>query len=322
MLNPRNELEETFFGQSLKKESFELVKEWHKFLCIQKNYSNHTVKNYFHDLKAFFLFLNHHLGVPIAKRDLQELTIKDFRAYLAQQALKNIGARSNQRMLSCLRSFYRYLKKYHQIDNQAIFRISSPRLTQTLPRPLKQTDALEMMQTTVEENQERWMNLRDQALFILLYGAGLRLSEALSLTLQDMMSQPQSLMIKGKGKKERLIPLHPEVIEKVSDYIKVHPQKFEPKSPLFIGQQGAQLNPGVAQRQMRRLRILLGLSDTITPHSLRHSFATHLLASGADLRSIQELLGHSSLSTTQKYTEITNDSLLQIYKKTHPSAQN
>jgi integrase/recombinase XerC len=217
-----------------------------------------------------------------------------------------------------LKSLNRFLDKRYQLKSSALSSLSLPRLKTSLPRPIHVEGALALTNAHIPENTQPWLDARDQALFTLLYGCGLRISEALNLNVQDIPSSLRFLILKGKGQKERMVPLQKKDLEKIQIYLSQAPHGKNLQSPLFIGLQGKRLNPGIAQKQIRRLRYQLGLSDSATPHALRHSFATHLLAEGGDLRTVQELLGHTSLSTTQRYTGVETSKLLKVYQQAHP----
>lgn len=296
------------------------MQEWLNWLTIEKNVSPHTLSNYNRDLNTFFTFLNHHHQKRITLDFFEKVSLHDLRAYLTHRAMKNISNRSNARALSSIRSFVRYLHRHHQFENQSFERIKSPKLPKTLPRPLATQDALELLEAD-SSYQEEWIIARNQALFALLYGAGLRISEALGLQQNDIQQNHLSLRIRGKGNKERLVPLLPQVLKRIEEYLSLLPFACTSHDPLFIGAKGKRLNPGIAQKELRLLRLQLGLPESTTPHSLRHSFATHLLEASGDLRTIQELLGHVSLSTTQRYTEVTDSKLIEIYSRVHPRAQ-
>ncbi|AIL13071.1 hypothetical protein IM40_05405 [Candidatus Paracaedimonas acanthamoebae] len=296
------------------------IQEWLNWLTIEKNVSPHTVSNYSRDLAAFFSFLPQYHQEIMTLDVLKKVSLQDLRAYLTHRATKKISNRSNARALSSIRSFMRYLHRHYQFENQSFERIKTPKLPKTLPRPLATDDALSIVEAE-SSLQEEWINARNQALFALLYGAGLRISEALGLHQSDIQHNQLNLKVRGKGNKERLVPLLPEVLKRIELYLSLLPFACTPKDPLFIGAKGKRLNPGIAQKELRHLRLQLGLPESATPHSLRHSFATHLLASGGDLRTIQELLGHVSLSTTQRYTEIADSKLMELYSQVHPRAQ-
>ncbi len=290
--------------------------KWKTWLLVERNVSEHTGHNYLRDLRSFCAFLTQHLGGQLHLQALAGLNITDFRAFLSHRVQDGISARSNARMISVLRNLYLFLERNYDIKNLAIASLRSPKIQASLPRPLNQESAMEVAELKTGEATLPWVQARDSALFSLLYGCGLRISEALSLQIGDMGGE--NIMITGKGKKQRIVPMLPILHERVAAYLKIRPFAHGPESPLFVGVRGDRLHPTVAQKQMRRLRIQMGLPDTATPHSLRHSFATHLLVDGADLRTIQELLGHSSLSTTQLYTEVDTSALQKVYAKSHP----
>jgi len=304
-----------FIGISLQPYIF----EWLNWLTVEKNASPHTVSNYCRDLAFFFTFLSQHFQELITLELLQKVALQDLRAYLTHRVNQKISHRSNARMLASIRSFVRYLHRHYKFENQAFERIKTPKLPKSLPRPLSTNDAINVIEAEASV-QEDWVIARNQALFALLYGAGLRISEALNLNQGDIQQNQLSLRIKGKGNKERLVPLLPEVLKKIKEYLSLFPFACTSKTPLFVGAKGKRLNPGIAQKELRQLRLELGLPESATPHSLRHSFATHLLTSGGDLRTIQELLGHVSLSTTQRYTEVADSKLMELYAKVHPRA--
>ncbi|UMM63881.1 tyrosine recombinase XerC [Aristophania vespae] len=316
--------------------AYEIHKSWADWLRFDKNLSPKTVIAYSHDCVQALNFFQRHLGREPLLTDLQNLNLTDFRAWLAFETSKsealarrqfsNISrqdgfARSRARRLSALRSFFLYLKKEHGIDNDSLSLLRSPRLKPRLPRPLNIEEAQQAPDGIAEQAHSLPTAIRDQALFTLLYGAGLRISEALSLTIADLKrSGGETLLIHGKGGKERFVPLLPKVGQSLNDWLKVHPSPH-PTAPLFCGVRGGPLNPGVAQRAMRQWRKLQGLPDSATPHAFRHAFASHLLQGGADLRAIQELLGHASLSSTQIYTLADERHLMDVWQKAHPRAK-
>lgn len=296
------------------------VEAWRRWLGEEKRASAHTLDGYGRDLAAFLDFLRDYRGGEPTLADLADLTPTDFRAFLARRSGEGLARSSLARGMSTLRSFFRFLDRMGRLHNPALEAVRAPRPPRSLPKPLATNDALETLGTAAVLQEEPWLAARDVALFTLLYGCGLRLGEALSLTVREAPSG-DILRVTGKGRKQRLVPVLPVVRQAVADYLRQRPQATSPDSPLFIGARGMALNPGVVQRQMRRLREQLGLPETATPHALRHSFATHLLAAGGDLRTIQELLGHASLSTTQRYTEIDSARLAETYKAAHPRAK-
>jgi integrase/recombinase XerC len=296
------------------------VESWKQWLGAEKRSSAHTLDGYGRDLAAFLSFLTEHLGTEPDLAALAGLEAGDFRAFLARRTDDGLGRSSLARLMSTLRGFFKFLDRHGMVHNPALKAVKSPRPPKSIPKPLAPDEALEALSSAGELHDEPWLAARDVALFTLLYGAGLRLGEALSLTRRDL-PKGDTMVITGKGNKQRVVPILPLVKEAIADYLKRLPFPAEPADPVFLGARGGPLNPGVVQRQMRRLRQMMGLPESATPHALRHSFATHLLAGGGDLRTIQELLGHSSLSTTQRYTEVDAARLTRVYRDAHPRAK-
>ena len=309
------------FVQICEKKLLNAVEDWYNWLSMERRLSVNTSQNYLIDLKEFLLFLKKDLSHAIAIKDLKELTVTDFRSFLMAQTNAGIGRSSIARHMSSLRNFFRFLRKKELVNNTAITVIKPARPKKTLPKPLEQKDTSVLLNMAMKNQKERWQGLRDVALLTLLYGCGLRISEALNLTVGEWRKMSDVLIIRGKGNKQRLVPVLPLVKNVVSKYLSERPDDLPSDTALFIGARGEQLNPGVVQRQVRRLRRAAGLPESVTPHALRHSFATHLLTNGADLRSVQELLGHSSLSATQRYTEIDTVHLTKVYNAAHPRAK-
>lgn len=280
-----------------------------------------TVEAYGADVAAFLGFLTHHLGGEPDLTALAGLRQADIRAWLADQANDGAINATRARHLAAVRTFFRYLARRHGVDNPAIRLVSTPRSKRPMPRPLPADQASALTADIGEVSDNPATQARDTALFTLLYGCGLRISEALGLDVRDAPRPGSDAMLRvlGKGSKERIVPVLPAVREAVAAWLSFHPDR-QPGSPLFVGARGGRLNPAIAQRTMRAYRQLNGLADHATPHALRHSFATHLLAGGADLRSIQDLLGHASLSTTQRYTSVDTDRLMEVWRKAHPRA--
>jgi integrase/recombinase XerC len=295
------------------------VEAWRQWLAGEKRASAHTLDGYGRDLSAFLAFLTGHLGGEPDLGSLAGLTAGDFRAFLTRRSADGLARSSLARTMSTLRGFFAFLDRRDLAHNPAVKAVKAPKPPRSLPKPLAADEAMEALATAGELHDEPWLAARDVALFTLLYGCGLRLGEALGLSRREAPSG-DTMVITGKGRKQRVVPVLPLVREAVADYLRLCPYPAA-DLPLFVGARGGRLNPGVVQRQMRRLRVLLGLPDTATPHALRHSFATHLLAGGGDLRSIQELLGHSSLSTTQRYTAIDPTRLAGVYQDAHPRAR-
>jgi integrase/recombinase XerC len=299
------------------------VDGWHAWLAGERRMSPHTLDAYGRDLAGFLTFLAGHLGGPLGIAEVRDLAAADYRAWLARRAADGANVVSRARSLSGVRSFLRYLRRRDLLAaDTALALVRSPRLPRSVPRPLSRPEAADLIAEAEATDDEPWIAARDTALFTLLYGCGLRLGEALALRRGDAPSAAGgSLVVLGKGRKERLVPVLPVVASALADYLASCPHRLRAEDPLFVGKRGGPLNPAVAQRQMRRLRPALGLPDTATPHALRHSFATHLLGSGADLRVIQELLGHASLSTTQRYTAVDSEQLMAVYRAAHPRAR-
>jgi integrase/recombinase XerC len=289
------------------------LKGFYQKLVYERRASWHTVHAYFSDLKHFVHFMAEYKGEQLALKHFEALTPMDIRAFLADRVRKNSVKRTNARLLSALKSFVKYLRMQGLHVSSVFEVISTPRLDKRLPRPLSESQSLSLM----DRSPETWIGLRNQALFMLLYGCGLRISEALNLNEEDWNSS--SLLIHGKGGKQRRVPLLALVVEKVEHYRQASPFPHSPQAPLFRGFRGGRLHSAVAERAMGDLRLELGLPSTATPHALRHSFATHLLEGGGDLRHIQELLGHASLSSTQIYTGVTQDAIYEAYRNAHPS---
>ena len=296
------------------------LERWRSWLQDEKRLAANTVESYNFDLQNLFLFLNLHRGSQVNLTLLATLTLTDFRAWLAHNAAENIGAASRARAVAGVRNFFRWLDRSGQMHNPAIELLKVPKTARRLPRPVTEKQAQDIVSLAADCLQDSWIGLRDEALFTILYGAGLRISEALNLTRSDILRHDR-ITVTGKGNKERNVPLLPIVRSAVEKYIAACPYALKDNTPIFVGMRGDKLNPAVAERSLRSLRRQLGLPDSVTPHALRHSFATHLLASGADLRSLQELLGHSSLSTTQLYTKVDAQQLSNIYRAAHPRAK-
>jgi len=298
------------------------VGQWQAWLRDERRAAAHTAKAYQSDIAQFLSFLCVHRGGPIALSDLDSLTPTEVRAWLAERVRRNLKASSNSRALSVVRSFFRWLQKNDLVENTALSVIRGPRSPRALPRALSDREAKAVVKDVASLTDDDWQGLRDSAVLLLLYGAGLRIGEALGLTRAEAPTVGQEVMtVKGKGSKERRVPLLPVVVTAIETYMAACPHQLPPDGPLFRGARGKALNPRHIQRCLQNLRTALGLPEGATPHALRHSFATHLLADGGDLRSIQELLGHASLSTTQRYTAVDSSGLLAVYEKSHPRAR-
>jgi len=296
------------------------IDEWRRWLIHEKRAADHTIDAYSRDLGGFLTFLAEHLGARPGLRDLEELSAGDFRAWMARRAADGIGRSSTARALSVLRSFFRWLERNGHGANHAVGAIRGPKRPHGIPKPLTVDDTGLLLGSVDLLPGAPWETQRDVALFTLLYGCGLRLSEALGLN-RGAAPVGETMIVTGKGNKQRMLPVLPVVREVVRRYLAICPLRMGADGALFVGVRGKRLNPGVAQKRLRMLRQMLGLADSVTPHALRHSFATHLLSGGGDLREIQELLGHASLSTTQRYTEVDSENLMAAYRAAHPRAE-
>jgi len=301
------------------RESHELTQPWLASLAHERRASPHTLRAYGDDVARFLDFLTGYKGGRASLATLRKLRPAELRAFLTERRNEGLGARGVQRALAALRSFYRYLERENLADGAAVRAVRSPKLPRTLPRPLSESDAARAIMEAGED-EKPWIAARNAALITLLYGTGLRISEALSLKRGDV-PLAQSLTVLGKGRKERSVPVLGAVREAVQTYAKLCPFDSGKQEPLFLSRRGNPMSPREAQAVMQNLRGRLGLAPSATPHALRHSFATHLLQNGGDLRAVQELLGHASLSTTQKYTEVEGARVLAVYDAAHPRAR-
>tara|TARA_R110001592_G_scaffold20926_10_gene84668 strand:+ start:3938 stop:4876 length:939 start_codon:yes stop_codon:yes gene_type:complete len=293
--------------------------QWDTYLRVEKNVSPHTLRAYSADVGHFVDFLFNHLATAPCLNDLSNVTIRDFRSWMSKKAMENTSNASRARSLSGVKNLLTWLDKQGILHNAAIKTVRSPKLPHKLPRPLHETQALEVIEQAGLLEGKDWVGARNTALFMLLYGCGLRINEALSLNINHL-PHDGFLRVIGKGNKERQVPIISLIEVSLSNYMAACPYPSDPHRAVFLGSRGDRLNQGVAQRAMRNLRGALGLPGNATPHALRHSFATHLLQNGANLREIQELLGHSSLSTTQRYTEVNAEEMMRIYMAAHPRA--
>ena len=301
-------------------EAAKTVMAWLAYFRTERRSSAHTIEAYGRDIGQFMAFLSQHLGGAPTLSDLAGLTPSDFRAFLARRRNQGSGSRTLARQLSAIRSYFRFLERRNILSNAALSVLRAPKIPHGVPKPLSAASARDLVKADTLSGEETpaWVRARDAAVLTLLYGCGLRISEALSLTPQAAQFDP--LTILGKGGKTRIVPVLPAARQAIDAYLKLCPFALDRRAPMFRGVKGGPLNARNIQLLIAKLRGALGLADTATPHALRHSFATHLLASGADLRTIQELLGHASLSTTQVYTEINTAHLLEQYSKAHPRA--
>ncbi|WP_090328505.1 tyrosine recombinase XerC [Nitratireductor aquibiodomus] len=294
---------------------------WLASLADERRLSALTVDAYERDTRQFLQFLTGHCGEAPGLADIAELRPADLRAFLAFRRGRGAGARTLGRGLAGVRSFLRYLERRGLVNAAAAAALKAPRAPRALPKPLTAADARKVASGEGQLAEEPWIAARNAAVFTLLYGAGLRISEALGLLGGQVGELRQgALRITGKGGKTRLVPVLSVSAEAVAEYQRLCPYHLEADGPLFRGARGGALQPAIIQREMKRMRSALNLPETATPHALRHSFATHLLGRGGDLRAIQELLGHASLSTTQVYTGVDTARLLEIYDAAHPRA--
>jgi integrase/recombinase XerC len=300
------------------------LRRWLAHLGAERRMSPKTLDAYLRDAAQFLAFLATHLGGPPSLPQLARIGIADVRAFMAARRAQGIAGRSLMRALAGIRSFARYLERQGRGSVGALAAVRAPKVAKTLPKPLPIAAARRIADADLRAGEERepWILARDAAALALLYGSGLRISEALGLARKDVPApgQGDTIVVTGKGNKTRMVPVLPQVLALIADYIALCPYDLPADRPLFVGAKGGPLSPRILQLTMARLRGALGLADTATPHALRHSFATHLLARGGDLRAIQELLGHASLATTQIYTEVDSARLLEIYRSTHPRA--
>ncbi len=293
--------------------------EFCTWLAGERRAAAKTVATYGRDVAAFLGFLAVHLGGEPGVAALGAVRAADVRAWLAREAQGGAGNATRAKKLSAVKTFYRFLHKRHGVETTALTLITRPRSKKPLPKALTAADALSVTREIGAVHEGAAEQARDEALMCLLYGAGLRIDEALALNIRDLPAADDALRVTGKGNKQRIVPLLPALRAALAGWLKQHP-KPAPDAPLFLGVQGRRLNAGVVQKSLREFRRLNGLPEHATPHALRHSFATHLLAGGADLRSIQELLGHASLSTTQRYTDVDTAQLMDVWRRAHPRA--
>lgn len=292
------------------------LQKWRRWLTSERNMSKHTLRAYTHDVSQFITFLAQHHGCSVSLNELAGADLKDFRAWMSRKAIDGAGVASRARSLSGVKNLLTWMDRHGVLHNAAIKTVRNPKQPRRLPRPLYEKQAI----TVLDEagGEEDWVHLRDRALFTMLYGCGLRIDEALSLDISGLPVEG-FVRVTGKGRRERVVPVLKQVEDAVNRYRAACPFPETSDRPLFLGEMGKRLHQGVAQKAMRDLRRGLGLPENATPHALRHSFATHLLQNGVNLREIQELLGHASLSTTQIYTEMDGKKLLEEYSKAFPT---
>lgn len=303
-------------GQDLR----EAVEAWLAHLAHERGQADKTLEAYERDLRQFLSWLKSTLGHAPCIADVARLDAKRFRAFMAARRRDGFAGRSLARSMSGLRTFFRWLEAEDIAKNRAVLQIALPKVPHGIPKPLTIEKAAAVVDGGTAADID-WIAARDSAVLLLLYGSGLRISEALAIARKDAPTAERDVLrVVGKGEKERLVPVLPVTRKAIARYLALCPYPFTPTTSLFLGAKGGRLSPRIVQLVVERLRETLGLPDTATPHALRHSFATHLLSAGADLRQIQELLGHASLSTTQVYTEVDRDRLLAVYDKAHPRA--
>jgi len=300
------------------------VVRWLSHLSAERRMSPKTVEAYERDVRQFLGFLTEHAGELVTLKSLAAIEPRDVRAFMASRRAGGIGSRSLMRSLAGARSFARFLERNGKGKVGALSAVRAPKVPKTLPKPISIDAAKQLTDTDLRAGEERepWVLARDAAVLALLYGSGLRISEALGLTREAVPApgKGDAITVTGKGNKTRMVPVLPRVLELIAEYVSLCPYDLPDTKPIFLGAKGGPLSPRIVQLTMARLRGALGLAETATPHALRHSFATHLLARGGDLRAIQELLGHASLSTTQIYTAVDTEQLLSVYRSAHPRA--
>jgi len=292
-----------------------------RHLSAERRLSIKTVEAYRNDITAFQLFITNHLGHELYISSLVKLKSTDFRSFLSfqQRKVKPLSGTSIQRQLSAIRGYYKYLERRWGVKNEALRLIKGPKVNYTIPKPLSISGSIDLISTSSNYNYKPWIEARNTAVLTLCYGAGLRISEAVNLTYSET-PLGNTLKLRGKGGKDRIVPILPIVKRAMDDYLVLLPYKLNKEDQVFRGLRGGVLRAEIIQKEVRALREILGLPETATPHSLRHSFATHLLEAGGDLRTIQKLLGHSSLSTTQRYTKVNSSVLKNVHKNAHPRA--
>lgn len=288
------------------------LENWHNWLAHEKHYSAHTVAAYQRDMQEFLAFLQDYEGQEPTLPLLEKLEIRAFRAWLARRHKAEYEATSNARALSVVKNFFQYARKQGVFSNDAILALRAPKIPAWTPKALEEAHAAEMLDEITLSEKPDWVVARDTALLMVVYGAGLRIAEALSLCRRDCEGV-EALRVLGKGRKERIVPLLPIVRDAILEYLRLCPFALAAEDRIFMGEKGKPLQAAVFQKIVREARQRLQLPDSVTPHAFRHSFATHLLNGGGDLRSIQELLGHSNLATTQRYTKVETSKLLEAY---------
>jgi integrase/recombinase XerC len=294
--------------------------DWLAWLGHERRASRHTLDAYARDVAAFLGFVAGHHGRAVDVGLLASLTRGDLRAWLARRHADGLSTASSARALSAVKTLFRYAARQHHWTNEAVLAFRGPKIPRALPRPLGEDDARATLETIEAMADEPWIAARDTAVVTLLYGCGLRIGEALALN-RDVLPIGDTLRVLGKGRKQRDVPVLPAVRAALDAYMRQCPHAGGKRAPLFLGARGGRLRPEIVQLRLRQLRAALGLPDHATPHALRHSFATHLLSAGVDLRAIQDLLGHASLTTTQRYTGVDAERMLDVYARAHPRAR-
>lgn len=296
------------------------LKAWQEQMVHVRRLSPLTVEAYTYDVGDFLNFLQTHRGEAVDLAALGDVSPSDVRGWLALRREDGLGARGVARAVSALRTFFMFLQKQGHVENIAIRRVRPPKLPPGVPKPVSIAGAEALIDEAELTGSDPWIAARNVAVLTLLYGAGLRISEALGLN-REALPLPDALVITGKGQKQRVVPMLPEARDAIEAYVKLCPFDAGRQGPVFFGKRGKRLHPRIVQGLMQLLRRSLGLPESATPHALRHAFATHLLGAGGDLRAIQELLGHASLSTTQRYTQVDEAHLLKVYENAHPRAK-
>jgi integrase/recombinase XerC len=301
----------------------EAFEDWRAWLAHEKRFSPLTLEAYQRDLTGFLAFMSGHLGKAVGQGDLAGLNLRDFRAWLSALNRRGQSKASTNRALSVVRGFFRWAARQGRFENGALSSLRGPRQDRPLPKALSPEELADAIDALDEDpSTPGWIAARDRAVLLLLYGCGLRIAEALGLSAGSAPKPGQrEMIVRGKGNKERMVPLLPVVTEAVAAYRAACPHPLDDEAPLFRAKRGGPLGARAVQQRLADLRLLLGLPPGATPHALRHSFATHLLGEGGDLRAIQELLGHESLSTTQRYTAVDSERLLAVYRQAHPRAK-
>ena len=315
----RGGTELTKAAEAQKESAFFWIEAWLESQAGISGVSENTLRAYRKDATRFLEFIGKHKGEDPKVGCLSTTGLREVRAWMADERMRGVSPRTLARELSAVKSFFRWIGERFGFDPVAVLNARAPKFQKKLPRPLDEDSAKDVLEFVGKSPETKWVAARDEAVVALLYGSGLRISEALSLTWGDH-PLPEAIKIRGKGNKERIVPVLPVTRNAVSRYAELCPFQKEPNTPLFVGARGGPLNQRIVRKAIEQARAGLGLPATATPHALRHSFATHLLKSSGDLRAIQELLGHSSLSTTQAYTAIERTQLLKIYERAHPRA--